>query len=327
MATVFVAGASGYIGRALTRELCARGHRVIGLVRGRCGTGGRETPAQLAATLPGAELRAGDVTDASDLWEQVFARDRVDAVFSCLATRGGGIEDAWRIEYRANLTLLEAARRAGVAHFVLLSAICVQRPKLEFQRAKLAFEKALADSGLRYSIVRPTAFFKSLAGQVPRVLAGKPFLLFGDGGLTACKPIAEADLARFLADCLDDARRQDAVLPVGGPGPALTPRQQGELLFRLAGREPRFRQLPPGLFVAVGAVLQGLSRLLPALADKAEFARIGHYYATESMLFLGADGYDPAATPEFGAETLEDFYRKVIEGGMAGQELGEQALF
>jgi hypothetical protein len=52
---------------------------------------------------------------------------------------------------------------------VLLSAICVQKPTLEFQRAKLAFEAKLQEAGdITYSIVRPTAFFKSLAGQVGR---------------------------------------------------------------------------------------------------------------------------------------------------------------
>jgi divinyl chlorophyllide a 8-vinyl-reductase len=54
---------------------------------------------------------------------------------------------------------------------VLLSAICVQKPELAFQHAKLAFERALIDSGLAYTIVRPTAFFKSLSGQVDRVSA------------------------------------------------------------------------------------------------------------------------------------------------------------
>jgi hypothetical protein len=70
---------------------------------------------------------------------------------------------------------LRIAKAAGVSQFVLLSAICVQRPLLAFQKAKLAFESELAASGLTYSIVRPTAFFKSLSGQVARVQAGKPF--------------------------------------------------------------------------------------------------------------------------------------------------------
>ena len=79
----------------------------------------------------------------------------------------GEQKDSWAIDYQATLNALEAARGAGAAHFVLLSAICVQRPLLEFQRAKLKFEGALQAAGdITYSIVRPTAFFKSLAGQV-----------------------------------------------------------------------------------------------------------------------------------------------------------------
>ena len=54
----------------------------------------------------------------------------------------------------------------GAKHFVLLSAICVQKPLLAFQAAKLKFEEALQAAGdISYSIVRPTAFFKSLAAQ------------------------------------------------------------------------------------------------------------------------------------------------------------------
>jgi divinyl chlorophyllide a 8-vinyl-reductase len=302
---------------------------VVCLVRPQSGVGGRESPADLARAVPGAVWRVGDVSDPRSLRESGFAGESFDAVFSCLATRGGGIRDAWNVEFEANRVLLDAALAAGVPRFVLLSAICVQRPKLAFQQAKLAFEESLAASGLAYSIVRPTAFFKSLAGQVPRVLAGKPYLLFGNGELTACKPISERDLARYLADCLDDPARENAVLPIGGPGPALTPRAMGELLFRLSGRPAHFRSVPPGLFTAVGGALGALGRVFPPLLDKAEFARIGHYYATESMLLwdAGHEAYDAEATPSFGEDTLEGFYETVLAQGLAGQELGDHALF
>jgi divinyl chlorophyllide a 8-vinyl-reductase len=142
---------------------------------------------------------------------------------------------------------LDAARNAGVSQMVLLSAICVQKPLLAFQQAKLAFEQALSTSGLTYSIVRPTAFFKSLSGQVERVKKGKPFLVFGDGTLTACKPISDDDLGDYIAGCLDNTQRHNRILPIGGPGPAITPRQQGEHLFSLLGRPPRFKQVPVAL--------------------------------------------------------------------------------
>ena len=76
-------------------------------------------------------------------------------------------KDSWAIDYQATLNTLNAARKHGASHFVLLSAICVQKPLLEFQHAKLKFEETLQSAGdITYSIVRPTAFFKSLAGQV-----------------------------------------------------------------------------------------------------------------------------------------------------------------
>ncbi|HJL19325.1 MAG TPA: NAD(P)H-binding protein [Sandaracinaceae bacterium LLY-WYZ-13_1] len=325
---IFVAGATGYIGRHAVRELVARGHEVVCLARARSGVGGGQDAAATRASLAGAQVRFGDVTDPASVRDEGFCGERFDAVVSCLASRTGAPADAWAVDHRAQLHVLEAARAAGAGHFVLLSAICVQRPKLAFQRAKLAFEDALVGSGLAWSIVRPTAFHKSLAGQVPRVKAGKPFVVFGDGELTACKPIAEPDLARFLADCLEDPAKRDAVLPVGGPGPAITPRAQGELLFELLGREPRFRHVPVALLDAIIGGLSVAGAVAPPLRAKAELARIGRFYATESMLLWDGDrGYDAEATPSFGTITLRDFYGRVLREGLAGQELGDHAVF
>jgi divinyl chlorophyllide a 8-vinyl-reductase len=249
-------------------------------------------------------------------------------VISCLASRTGAPHDAWSIDHAANLRALEAAKAAGVGHFVLLSAICVQKPLLAFQMAKLAFERALMGSGLDYSIVRPTAFFKSLSGQVERVRRGKPFLVFGDGRQTACKPISDADLAAYLADCIDNPERRNRILPIGGPGPAITPLQQAERLFALLGRPLKVKRVPVALMDVIIAALSSLGRFNGRLADKAELARIGRYYATESMLVWDAARrrYDAEATPETGSETLFDFYARLVRGE-ATVDLGEHAVF
>jgi len=325
---VFVLGATGTIGRATVRALVRRGHDVVCLVRPRAGVGGKLAPADSATLLAGATIRIGDVTDLKSLAQSGFKSERFDALVSCMASRTGAPKDAWAIDHRAHLNALEAATDAGVSQVVLLSAICVQKPLLEFQRAKLAFEQALIDSGLVYSIVRPTAFFKSLSGQIERVKQGKPFLVFGDGTLTACKPISDADLAEYLAGCLDEEGRRNRVLPIGGPGDAITPRQQGEHLFALLGRPPKFRHVPVAMLDAIIGVLGTAGRLLPALADKAELARIGRYYATESMLVLDptTGRYDAAATPSTGTETLFDFYGDLVKGA-AAPERGDHAVF
>lgn len=312
----------------MARALVARGHQVVCIVRPRAGVGGGLAPEHSVRLLEGATVRFGDVSDPASLGRDGICGERFDAVVSCLASRTGLPEDAWAIDHRANVNALAAAQDCGAAHFVLLSAICVQKPVLAFQFAKLAFEKVLMASGMTYSIVRPTAFFKSLSGQVERVRQGKPFLVFGDGELTACKPIGDDDLAGYLADCLDDATRWNRVLPIGGPGPALTPLQQGEHLFKLFGRPARFKHVPVALLDVIIGGLAAAGHVVPSLAKKAELARIGRYYATESMLvFAPATGrYDADATPSTGRETLFDFYAR-LAAGAAAPERGDHAVF
>jgi divinyl chlorophyllide a 8-vinyl-reductase len=325
---VFVLGATGTIGRATVRALVRHGHEVVCFVRPRAGVGGTLAPEASTRLLAGATVRFGDVSDPASLAQHGFRGERFDALVSCLASRTGAPRDAWAIDHQAHVNALAAARNAGVGQVVLLSAICVQKPLLAFQQAKLAFEKTLIESGLVYSIVRPTAFFKSLSGQVERVKQGKPFLVFGDGTLTACKPISDDDLGDYLATCLDDTSRHHRVLPIGGPGDAITPRQQGERLFALLGRPARFKQVPVKLLDVIIGVLATAGRVVPALAAKAELARIGRYYATESMLVLNPETgrYDAAATPSTGSETLFDFYAGLVSGATA-PERGDHAVF
>jgi divinyl chlorophyllide a 8-vinyl-reductase len=325
---VCVLGATGTIGRATVGALARRGHEVVCFVRARAGVGGALTPTDSAKLLAGAAVRVVDPADPASLARDGFAGERFDAVVSCMASRTGAPKDAWAIDHRAHLNALDAARQADVHHFVLLSAICVQKPLLAFQQAKLAFEAALIASGLRYSIVRPTAFFKSLSGQIERVRRGRPFLVFGDGALTACKPISDDDLADYIAGCLDDEVRWNRILPIGGPGEAITPRQQGEALFALLGRPPRFQSAPVALLDVIIGGLGVLGQIAPSLAEKAELARIGRYYATESMLVLDprTGRYDAAATPSTGTQTLFDFYRSVLAGASA-PERGDHAVF
>jgi divinyl chlorophyllide a 8-vinyl-reductase len=325
---VFVIGATGTIGQATVRALLRRGHDVVCFVRPRAGVGGQLSSEDSEKLLRGATVRVGDVCDSASLARDGFRDERFDVLLSCLASRTGTPKDAWAIDHQAHVLALEAAKAAGVTQVVLLSAICVQKPLLAFQHAKLAFEKTLVESGISYSIVRATAFFKSLSGQIERVRAGKPFLVFGDGTLTACKPISDDDLGDYLAGCVDNPERRDRVLPIGGPGEAITPREQGERLFALLGRPARFKRVPVALLDTIIAVLGLLGRVLPPLAEKAELARIGRYYATESMLVwdAAASRYDAASTPSAGHETLLDYYGRLVRRETV-VERGDHAVF
>ena len=127
---------------------------------------------------------------------------------------------------------------------------------------------------------------------------------------------------------LDNESRRNRILPIGGPGPAITPLAQGEALFRLLGKQPKFKSVPVGLLDFIIALLGALGRWVPALAAKAELARIGRYYATESMLVLDpATGrYSAEATPSTGSDTLFEHYARLVSG-TATAERGDHAVF
>ncbi len=325
---VLLLGATGTIGQATCKALLDAGHSVFCWVREKAGVKAQWSAEQSREWLAGAEIRFVDVKNPSSMQVHVLREERFDAIVSCMASRTGAPKDAWAIDYQAHSQLLQIAKQAGVAQFVLLSAICVQKPLLAFQQAKLAFEKELCESGMNYSIVRPTAFFKSLSGQVKRLQQNKPFLLFADGQLTACKPISDLDLGRFMAECLSDPAKHNRILPIGGPGDAITPLQQGEYLFKAMGKPPKFKYVPVALLDVIIRVLQTLSWFIPPLAVKAELARIGRYYATESMLVWDAQvmRYDAQATPSFGSQTLFEHYDQLL-AGQANVQLGEHAVF
>lgn len=285
---IVLAGASGTIGRAVTERLMADGEAVHVATR---------------AALADARALA-----------QTMDEVQPEVVISCIASRSGAPKDARAVDYGANAALLAAAQVAGARQFILLSAICVQKPSLAFQHAKLTFEAELMASGIGYTIIRPTAFFKSLSGQVKRVKAGKPFLIFGDGNLTRCKPISDGDLARFIAAAIDNPDALGRSLPIGGPGPAVSLREQGEMLFELAGMEPRFKSVSPKLFTYAEKVLGLGAGVSGWFAEKAEYARIARYYATQSMLVLDpvTGAYSADLTPEFGSDTLREHYRQLL---------------
>lgn len=313
---IFVVGSTGTIGRAALGALRDRGYHVTAFIRHPKTDKDRQKLLALQGSLPEIEFRFGDVTSQTSLIQNGLMGDRFDAVLSCLGSRTGHRSDVWAIDYQANLHVLTAAQKQGIRHFVYLSALCVQKPRVTFQFAKRAFEDVLIASGIAYSIVRPTAFFKSLSGQVERIRAGRSFLVFGDGRLTACKPISDRDLGVYLADCFSNPTKRNKILPIGGPGNAITPLDQAHFLFGALKRKPLIRHVPLAMMRVIIGGLTLAGYVSRRAADHAEFARIGYYYATESMLLWNdaLKTYDAAATPSTGQDTLFDHYLALISG-------------
>ncbi|MEM8537576.1 MAG: NAD(P)H-binding protein, partial [Pseudomonadota bacterium] len=143
-ASVVLLGATGTIGRATAQALVAAGHKVTCPVR-------RHAPHDEFALPHTAEIVVADVTDPDAIDKQVFANRSFDVMVSCLASRNGRPDDAWAIDHKANVDAFACAKASGVKHIVYLSAICVQKPRLAFQHAKLAAENALIDLGGRWN--------------------------------------------------------------------------------------------------------------------------------------------------------------------------------
>ena len=135
---VLVVGGTGYIGKLVVRELCAQGYDVTAFVREKSGIGGKSGKEDARRTFPDATVKFGPVSDVASIRGDAFgdADGAFDVVVSCLASRTGGIKDSWDVDYQATKNVLDVAREKGAKHFVLLSAICVQKPLLTFQKAR-----------------------------------------------------------------------------------------------------------------------------------------------------------------------------------------------
>lgn len=227
--TVVIAGATGYIGRAVVQESVKRGYCTVALVRDSSRLETPEGQAAYAESFRGATVMECNVQDKSAVHE-IISSLSPDTIVSCLASPSGTKKDAYAIDYQASLNCLRAGQDANARHYVLLSAFCCRNPLLQLQQAKLKLEAELqTQSQLSYSIVRPTAFFKSVSGQLEAIQSGAPYILFDDGAATRCNPIAESELAEYMLDCLIDEEKKNKILNVGGPDEPLTNKDLGEV--------------------------------------------------------------------------------------------------
>jgi divinyl chlorophyllide a 8-vinyl-reductase len=306
-----IAGATGYIGKSTVRESVRQGYKTVALVRDKKKVESDEGRLLYGTFFEGADVVECDVCDGDKLTQTLSEIGNIDTIVSCLASRSGIKKDAYAIDYQATLNCLESGRAVNARHFVLLSAFCVKNPWLQFQQAKLKFESALtAQKDMTYSIVRPTAFFKSVSGQLEVIQQGAPFVMFGDGEVTRCNPISEADLATYMIDCIKNKSRLNKIINLGGPDEPLTMKRQGEMLFKAVGKEPNFFYAPLWLFDVIIDSLQWVSDTFKSeqFENAAELGRIGKYYAVEDML---------TTVPEemFGTMTLQEHYNKIaVEG-------------
>ncbi|MEL0032643.1 MAG: NAD(P)H-binding protein [Paracoccaceae bacterium] len=301
MTKIFVAGSTGYIGKNVVKYALDNGFDVVIAKRH-----SDNKPSQLNKKLKVIKISNNDNNWIADL-------EKVDVIISCLASRTGEPKDAHLVDYELNCLLLEKAKALKCSQFILLSAICVQKPRLAFQFEKLAFEEKLKKSGLNFSIVRPTAYFKSLSGQVENIKKGKPYVYFGDGQITQCNPISEKDLSLYILSCINDKTKWQKILPIGGPKQSLTPKDIGKILFEIFEVSPKYKSFPTKILDVIRVLLLIISPLSNWAKNKSELIKIAKYYATESMLIWDETKkcYDSNMTPSTGKDTLRDYFYSI----------------
>ena len=230
MDTVFIAGATGYLGRHLCAEFSRRGAYVIALVRNvaRAGDLAADSLVEAEATQPGT---------------LVGAMDGADLVVSALGiTRQSDGLGYCDVDYRANVNLLREAERAGVRRFAyvhVLNGDALQRVTLV--AAKTAFVRELQASAVASTVIAPSGFFSDMGDVFAMAESGRAWL-FGDG-THRINPIHGADLAAAAAEAIDAGQHW---LDVGGPV-SFNHNEIAELAFEALGRPARITHLPDAL--------------------------------------------------------------------------------
>jgi uncharacterized protein YbjT (DUF2867 family) len=145
MASVFLTGANGFMGRNLSLELLRRGHRVRGLVRA-----GSESR---AAT--GVETVAGDPLDAPTYRDAAIGADAFVHLVGVAHPSPAKAAQFRTIDLESARQAVAVARHAAVPHFVYVSVAHPAPVMREYIEARTEAEEAIQASGLNATILRP----------------------------------------------------------------------------------------------------------------------------------------------------------------------------
>lgn len=230
---VMVAGATGYIGGSVARALRERGFWVRGLTR---------NPDRLKAPADVDDVFVGQATRPETLQGLC---DGIDVVFSSIGIhefiRKPGI---WEVDYQANLNVVGEAQRASVKHFIFVSV--VHGPEMArvspIAEAREKIAKAIIDSGMSYTIYRPTGFYNDM-GHLFNGIAKKGVASMYGNPEVRINPLHGLDFGEEVARAIDDPKSINTIRPVGGPE-VFKRREMAEMAFESLGLPPKIRVRP-----------------------------------------------------------------------------------
>jgi uncharacterized protein YbjT (DUF2867 family) len=145
MSLVFIAGATGYLGRALTLALLARGHSVRALVRR-----GSESKAP-----PGCEIVVASPFDRGTFVSKIAPADTFVQLVGVAHPSPSKAKEFVEIDVKSARESIAAAKAAAIPHFVYVSVAQPAPVMRAYQAARAEVERVLVDSGVPHTIVRP----------------------------------------------------------------------------------------------------------------------------------------------------------------------------
>ena len=265
---ILVVGGSGTLGRVITQNLLAAGEAVRVMTR---------APAKATVLRDaGAEVVTGDLTDRESLIRACAGAERVIAAAHSFLGRGRLASE--HVDRAGNKHLIEIAKQSGARHFVYISAYFNDPAFLTipFVRMKQEVEKHLRESGLSYTILRPTAFMDFHAHVligIP-VIKGKKVMLFG-AGKRPRNFVAASDVAQLAARALSDSSLVNQTIDIGGPD-NLSSVDVVRIYESIARRKARVAHVPASVASVLGRIVRpfhpGVSQILQtaSIADVAE---------------------------------------------------------
>jgi len=215
-----------------------------------------------------------------------------------------------KLQHRGVVDVVAAARNAGIARFLLMSANGVEQAQTDYQKTKLAAEDAVRASGLEFTIFRPSVIFGDPHGKMEfatqlyrdMIRAPVPAAGFYTGmspvrGQLLMAPVHVRDVADAFVNALDDDAAVGKCYAIGGPETL----SWTEMLRRIAaatGRRKLILPVPIGVMKLAAAALDWLP-FFPVTRDQLTMLAAGNTAACDDLSRL--IGRQPAA---FTSETL-----------------------
>ena len=236
---ILVVGATGIVGGQVCEGLAASGESVRAMVRT---TSNPEKVSALRAQ--GVEVVEGDLRDPAALDAACAGVDAVICTVSAMPfSYEPGVNDIQTTDLDGVTSLVDAARRAGVGHFVHTSLSANLDLDFPLGRAKRAVEAPLMDSGMVYTILRPSFFMDVWLSPAVGFDPGNGSVALYGEGTAPVSYIATADVAAFAVASRTAPAARNAILELGGPE-ALSQVEAKEVFEQVLGRPVATQVVP-----------------------------------------------------------------------------------